>query len=133
MVRKTIALLTLLVAVWTCGSDGAQAQRSLIFTPADEVVIERNQVLQDLRRVSPRDVRRILDALAFASSKRNEDPEFHRKPARRMQRDNNPADRPAFDPEKNPDLVVYQRSSPEAAHDLFQLLKQIKGSGDKKS
>jgi hypothetical protein len=127
MVRKTLLRLTLLLAAWACCPADAQAQRGLpIFTASDEVVIERNEILQDLRRVSPRDVRRILDALAFATSKRNDDPDFHRKPARRMQRDNNTADRPAFDPEKNPDLVVYQRSSPEAAHDLFQLLKQIK-------
>jgi hypothetical protein len=125
MVRKTL-LGALLLAAWACYPADAQAQRGLpVFTAADDVIIERNEVLQDLRRISPRDVRRILDALAFATSKRNDDPEFHRKPARRMQRDN-PADRPVFDPEKNPDLVVYQRSSPEAAHDLFQLLKQIK-------
>jgi non-ribosomal peptide synthetase component F len=125
MMRKTLLGLTLLLAGWAWCPADAQAQRlPPIFTAADEVVIERNEVLQDLRRISPRDVRRILDALAFATSKRNDDPEFHRKPARRLQRDN-AAERPAFDPEKNPDLVVYQRSSPEAAHDLFQLLKQI--------
>jgi hypothetical protein len=127
MVRKTLHCLALLLVAWAWCPAVAQAQRAQpIFTATDEVIIERNEVLQDLRRVSPRDVRRILDALAFVTAKRNDDPEFHRKPARRMQRDNNPADRPAFDPEKNPDLVVYQRSSPEAAHDLFQLLKQIK-------
>jgi len=127
MVRTTLVGLALLLAAWAWSPPGAQAQRGLpVFTAADDVVIERNEVLQDLRRISPRDVRRILDALAFVASKRNDDPDFHRKPARRMQRDNNTADRPAFDPEKNPDLVVYQRSSPEAAHDLFQLLKQIK-------
>jgi len=127
MVRRTFLFLALLLAAWASCPPDARAQRGLpIFTAADEVVIERNEVLQDLRRISPRDVRRILDALAFVASKRNDDPDFHRKPARRMQRDNNSADRPAFDPEKTPDLVVYQRSSPEAAHDLFQLLKQIK-------
>jgi hypothetical protein len=126
MVRKTFLCLALLLAAWAWCPADARAQRTLpVFSAADEVVIGRNEVLQDLRRVSPRDVRRILDALAFVTAKRNDDPEFHRKPARRMQRDNL-ADLPAFDPEKNPDLVVYQRSSPEAAHDLFQLLKQIK-------
>jgi hypothetical protein len=82
--------------------------------------------MQDLRRASPQDLRRILDALAFVNTKRNDDPEFHRRPARRLQQDSD-AGNPAFDPERNPDLVVYQRSSPEAAHDLFQLLKKIRG------
>lgn len=130
MMRKAVVYLILLLAAWSSGPNAAQAQRATLeFTAADEIIIRRNEVLQDLRRISPRDVRRILDALAFATAKRNDDPDFHRKPARRMQRDGNAADRPAFDPEKNPDLIVYQRSSPEAAHDLFQLLKQIKPAG----
>lgn len=134
MKQEKLCWLGLVVLFAACLATNVWAQRSTLqFTAADEIIIARNDVMQDLRRVSPQDLRRILDALTFVNAKRNDDPDFHRRPARRLQQDNNSADRPAFDPERNPDLEVYQRSSPEAAHDLFQLLKQIRpGSGTAK-
>ena len=133
MQRDKLWCLAFAIVIIAGLSMNAWAQRNVLqFTAADEIIIARNEVTRDLRRTHPRDLRRILDALAFANVKRNDDPDFHRRPARRVPQNNN-AERPAFDPERNPDLEIYQRSSPEAAHDLFQLLKQVRpGSGTAK-
>jgi hypothetical protein len=130
MKQKHALRLCLVVMFAICLAPNSWAQRNTLrFTADDEIIIARNDLMQDLRRASPQDLRRILDALAFVNTKRNDDPEFHRRPARRLQQGSD-AESPAFDPERNPDLEVYQRSSPEAAHDLFQLLKKIRsGSG----
>src|SRR5262249_53351050 len=96
-------------------SFAATAQKSeLQFTSAEETIIARNDALVRLRSSHPEIVRKVLDALASVKPRK-----------RRDLRDPDPlrADLP-FDPARNPDLVVYQRGSPEAAHDLFQLLKQ---------
>jgi hypothetical protein len=130
MRRDKLSRVTLAVIITAWLSTNAWAQGSFLqFTAADEIIIARNEVMRDLRRTHPQDLRRILDALAFVAAKRNDDPEFHRRPARRVPQNRN-NERPAFDPERNPDLEIYQRSSAEAAHDLFQLLKQVRpGSG----
>jgi hypothetical protein len=133
MQRDKLSCLAFAVIVVAAWSTNAWTQGQVLrFTAADEIIIARNEVMRDLRRTHPQDLRRILDALAFVAAKRNDDPDFHRRPARRVPQNNN-AERPAFDPERNPDLEIYQRSSPEAAHDLFQLLKQVRpGSGTAK-
>jgi hypothetical protein len=98
------------------------------FTIAEEAIIERNEALRSAYQADPALVRRVLNAMK--SRDRNKD----------KQRDVfGPAtpgtpggDMPVqpgeeIDPGANPDLAIFQRGSPEAAHDLFQLLKKAAG------
>ncbi len=84
------------------------------FTAADRVIIDRNTALGALVNRDPWLVRRVLDAIAKAATKPAAD-EFERSTPRRE---------PAPNPAQNPDLDNLGRSSPEAAHDLFQLIKR---------
>lgn len=100
------------------------------FTIAEEAIIERNEALRTAYETDPALVRRVLNALK--SPRKSGD----------KQRDTfgpgTPADQGAgrsdtiqpgadIDPATNPDLAIFQRGSPEAAHDLFQLLKKASG------
>jgi hypothetical protein len=97
------------------------------FTFAEEVVIARNDALVALLPVDPWGVRRILDALALA--KRQHDGSKP-SPGSGRHRDILGREAPAEgitppDAASNPDLnLLFQRSSPEAAYDLFQILKR---------
>src|SRR5262245_28720940 len=87
------------------------------FTFADEVVISRNEALNALLPVDPWGVRKLLDSIAHA--KQQQPPVTHRD----VLEDRN--GRIRVDPLQNPDLnILFQRVSPEAAYDLFQILKQ---------
>ena len=87
------------------------------FTFADEVVIARNEALKTLLPVDPLGVRKLLDAIAHA--KQQPPPTTHRDVLEDR------SGRPRLDPLQNPDLnILFQRASPEAAYDLFQILKQ---------
>jgi len=125
LVMKTIRLAILLLA---CGvlQPALAAPRS--FTIAEEAVIERNEALRSVYRTDPALVRLALNAMKS------------RGPGKEKQRDvfgpgspGQPGPRdPAqpgeeIDPAANPDLAIFQRGSPEAAHDLFQLLKKAAG------
>ena len=101
------------------------------FTFAEEVIIARNDALGELLPVDPQGVRRILDALAAA--KQQDVPPPGSVPAGR-QRDvlGEPALPDGVDAASNPDLkLLFQRSSPEAAYDLFQILKRVGRSAAK--
>jgi hypothetical protein len=90
------------------------------FSNAERIVIERNVAMMSIVNDHPKIVRRLLNALADLNA--------GTETTNRSRRSDTPAERSpkAFDPEKNPDVDTLQRASPEAVHDLFQLLKQVK-------
>jgi hypothetical protein len=98
----------------------AWAQDAPRFTLAEETLIARNEALLALLPIDPHGVRKIVDAVVAAKEK----PPTASAPARDRQRDVNAV---VIDPARNPDLEVFQRASPEAAYDLFQLLKRVGG------
>jgi hypothetical protein len=105
-------LALLLIVALPIGSAIAQAP-SPVFSTQEQAVIRRNAALNDLLPRDPVLVRKVLDAIAFANSggARSNDGQ-KRKP-----------ERPP-NPKSNPDLENLGRASPEAAHDLFQLIKK---------
>ena len=109
------AVLALAGAASAQPGDGAPR-----FTLAEEVIIARNDALVELLKIDAWSVRRIVDAMAAAKQ---------RPPARDRQRDlgDRAGDAVRIDPLRNPDLEIFQRASPEAAYDLFQLLKRVGG------
>jgi hypothetical protein len=119
------ACLTILSLVLASGAaiDGA-TQGAPRFTLAEEVVIARNDALSELHKIDPWSVRRIIDAMAAAKL----------QPPRERQRDMTERRDGAveIDPGRNPDLDIFQRASPEAAYDLFQLLKRVRGQSGAK-
>jgi hypothetical protein len=103
----------------------AAAQSAPRFTLAEEVVIARNDALNELLKVDPLGVRKILDAMAAAKE------QAPKTPAERQRDigDRRTGDGAVLvDPGRNPDLEVFQRASPEAAYDLFQILKRVGGA-----
>jgi hypothetical protein len=81
------------------------------FTHEETVIIERNATLSDVSKTNPWIVRKLFDAVEQS------------QPDKTLPRT------PSDSDSANPDLDQMQRASPEAAHDLFQLLKQ---AGQKK-
>jgi hypothetical protein len=96
-----IIMTTLLIG--PAGADSTGAPPS--FTPDEQVIIDRNASLRDMSKANPWVARRLLDAL----QKIGPESKSHQAPP------------PTGN---NPDLDRLERSSPEAALDLFQLLKQ---------
>jgi hypothetical protein len=93
------------------------------FTKEENVVIERNAVLKDLKRSNPAKLRQVMDEIQ--KSKRN--------PSRTALDQGQPSYN--FDSGRNPDLQSMTRNSPQAAFDLFQLVKQAgqgKGTPEQK-
>ncbi len=121
MVRRTS--LAIIAAMALVASAGAE-QASPRFSFADEVIITRNDALTQLLPIDPRGVRKILDAIEAAKREPPKDiPPRHRDIT---PNESGKDDVPRLDPFKNPDLnIVFQRASPEAAYDLFQILKQV--------
>ena len=66
-------------------------------------------------------MRKIVDALNAAQAR---SAPGEAAPRRDRQRDVGAVE---IDPQRNPDLAYFQRASPEAAYDLFQLLKRVAG------
>ncbi len=101
------------------------------FTIAEEAIIDRNEALRSVYETDPALVRRVLDALKSRGQSRDKQRDAFGGP--RVPGAPNPARQdPAqsdmqIDPATNPDLAILQRGSPEAAHDLFQLLKKASG------
>jgi hypothetical protein len=83
------------------------------FTRDEIIIINRNATLSELSKYNPWIVRKFLDAIEKAASGKSLSP---------------PPPSPGGN-EADPDMDRMQRASPEAVHDLFQLLKQ---AGDKK-
>lgn len=95
------------------------------FSIAEEAIIERNEALRSVYETDPALVRRVLNALKSGGQSKDKQrdvfgPQGPGDPGR-----TDPT-RPGadIDPATNPDLAIFQRGSPEAAHDLFQLLKK---------
>lgn len=119
MLRKD--LLAILVAMLLTEPAVAELQgvrtRDPTFTQAEIVIIGRNAALSQILNTDPWLVRKLLDAAASADQNHTGSPP-------------SVADGPSHedavpvDPNENPDLPQLQRASPEAVHDLFQLLKQ---------
>jgi hypothetical protein len=111
-----IRLAVLLILALPVGSAIAQPPSSSApaFSAQEQAVIRRNSALNDLLPRDPVLVRKVLDAIAFANTggARSNDGSKPRKP-----------ERPP-NPKSNPDLESFGRASPEAAHDLFLLIKK---------
>jgi hypothetical protein len=100
------------------------------FTIAEEAIIDRNETLRSLYQTDPAMVRRVLDTLKSRgqSTDRQRDVFGPSAPGDPGSGPRDPSQAEAtFDPATNPDLAIFQRASPEAAHDLFQLLKKASG------
>jgi hypothetical protein len=116
-----IARGLLLAALWPASlahADLIVANSRSVFTVEEQVIIDRNASLKELVDREPALVRRALDAIDQANaawSSRDMKP-----PARRPE--------PVPDAAHNPDLDNLGRSSPEAAHDLFLLIKKASRS-----
>lgn len=91
-----------------------------VFSTADLDMIARNEILRARVSSEPWLVFRVLRELDKAPPERNLFPS--RDPGA-------PSD---FDANKNPDLDRLERAAPEAAHDLFLLLKKAGGAGQPK-
>ena len=86
------------------------------FTSDELAIITRNAALAKTVKDDPWVVRILLDKIDRAQSTvSNQAIETPLPPEQ-------PPD--SFDPKENPDVERLQRASPEAVHDLFQLLKQ---------
>ena len=123
LTRSFLALaataLMLAVCAWTPAASAPQPAPR--FTMAEQVIIARNDALTALMPVDPWGVRKIVDALnAVQARPAPGEPAPRRDP----QRDVGSVE---IDPQRNPDLAFFQRASPEAAYDLFQLLKRVAG------
>jgi hypothetical protein len=110
MLRKDMIALALMALLTEPAF--ADLQGVPIGTPSltreETVIIERNATLSEISKTNPWIVRKLFDAAEKGQSGPSENA---RSPS------------PGNDSD-DPDLDWMQRSSPEAAHDLFQLLKQ---------
>jgi hypothetical protein len=100
------------------------------FTIAEEAIIERNEALRSIYETDPALVRRVLDALKSPAKNKEKQRDVFgpRVPGGQRSDPIDPSEPGAeIDPATNPDLAILQRGSPEAAHDLFQLLKKASG------
>jgi hypothetical protein len=123
MLCKTLIIAAVALTAMT-GIAGAQmperSRQSPLFTAEEVVVISRNAGLLEGLRTDPWAIRDFLDKMAKAPARAG-------MGTKKLKLDDEPPQRgaaPAFDPKQNPDLDQYQRASPEAVHDLFQLIKR---------
>lgn len=79
------------------------------FTHEETIIIERNATLLEVSKTNPWIVRQLFDTVEKTQSGQSE---------------TSPSPSDSNDNATDPDLDRMQRASPEAAHDLFQLLKQ---------
>jgi hypothetical protein len=127
--KRTLCIVLLLIVTLPAAlavAERVDAGTAPEFSSADQALIRRNAALEQLVRRDPVLVRRALDAIA--ASKAETLPSYSDRSAKL------PRPEPAPDPVHNPDLDQLGRSSPEAAHDLFQLIKKAAaGGGDKRA
>lgn len=100
------------------GSVSAKPSRSVerpVFSLQDHTIIERNAALRRLVNRDPWLLRRVLDAITAADHLSGS--------AKSTERSAITGERHPV-PSRNPDLDNLERSSPEAAHDLFLLIKK---------
>ncbi len=114
--RIVIALIAAIIL------PGASARAELaaqpIFTVAEQAIIHRNAALTLLTKSDPWLVRQVLDAIAQSQARQGDARDAAGQTAASARYERPP------EPEHNPDLDHLGRSSPEAAHDLFQLIKK---------
>lgn len=110
--RPMLLVLTL-VGVGLAGR--AWAETGTRFSQAEQAIIARNASLRDAFATAPATVRRALDALESARAGQP-------RAAPPIEPELGVDD---FDPAEDPDLAELQRVSPEAAHDIFQVLKLV--------
>jgi hypothetical protein len=114
-------LMTIAVAIAMMADPGlAELQRAPktapTFTKDELAIITRNVALSEVVKNDPWVVRKLLDAIH---------PGHPPVSTQAMEAPLSPEPPPdSFDPNENPDVARLQRVSPEAVHDLFQLLKQ---------
>ena len=124
MLRRLVAfaIATSAILLWVGTAAEESGQGPPRFTFAEEVIIARNDALVALQPVDPWGVRRILDALAVAK----EQPDKPKSAPTALRGGPRPKKVIPPDATSNPDLnLLFQRSSPEAAYDLFQILKRV--------
>lgn len=129
--RARVAAAILCAGLMTLAEAAPAAGASARFTLSEEVIIARNDALTALLPLDPDGVRKILDALEAARrAPGQERPGTPGMPG--PSRDvlgGAVGETIRIDPARNPDLnQLLQRASPEAAYDLFQILKRV-GSG----
>jgi hypothetical protein len=122
--RLAIVLAMLVAAPeWALAAPGDNTPK---FTFAEQVIIDRNEALHELIAVDPQGVRKLVDAIAVAKrTKHKARPKMtrHRDVRKGQNVENGSA---LTNRKRNPDLyILFQRSSSEAAYDLFQILKQV--------
>lgn len=121
MSNRILAALTLALAMAgdmagdPALADLRHAEALPAFSASEQAIIHRNAALSALVGTDPWLVRRVLDAITVAGASRSGG-DAERTPPRQYERPPEPA--------RNPDLDYLGRSSPEAAHDLFQLIKR---------
>ena len=124
MRRTCIVILSAAFILVSATAQGA-TQSAPRFTLAEEAIIARNELLSALLAVDPLGVRKIVDAIIAAKQRPSA---TARKRGRTVEKPPSGDGVAVIDPARNPDLVIFQRASPEAAYDLFQLLKLVAGS-----
>jgi hypothetical protein len=128
--RGIIAFMTAAMMLSAAAAAAQPDKAAPRFSFAEQVVIARNDALEALLPVDPWGVRRILDALAAAKEQPAERKPLPSPGKHRDVFGGHPLPDGMFapDPVRNPDLnLLFQRSSPEAAYDLFQILKRVGG------
>lgn len=123
MTRRDLMIIAAMLAVM---ADPATAELRGVpkgapnFTKDELLIISRNQALSQVVKVDPWVVRRLLDTLDESDERRS----MSNRAAEPLGPTRQPPE--IFDPNANPDAERLQRASPEAVHDLFQLIKQVK-------
>lgn len=106
------AMLAALILADTANGGPVNAQEQPSFTHEEQIIIDRNASLAEMSKTDPWTLRRLLDTVENAQRSGGDQP-------------------PPSSGEGNVDLDhQLERASPEAVHDLLQLLKQ---AGEKKA
>ncbi len=135
--RRGRVLALAMASVLATATAGASLAASFEFTPRERALIARNESLRAAAAKDPALARRAMRAMnasqagsrSYVSGTRELRSDNGRGPS---QVGRPPRKRNGFDPRRDPDMNQYQRSSPEAAHDLFQLLKRASDGSTRK-
>jgi hypothetical protein len=117
MSQKLLMMLAVAIAMIArpaCAELQSVPKSAPEFTSDELAIINRNAALSGIVKDDPWVARNLLDALDRVQS-----------PVSKQTIETSQVQPPdSFDPKENPDVERLQRASPEAVHDLFQLLKQ---------
>jgi hypothetical protein len=112
-------LVALTIGIGAAKADMVSSLDVPAFSDADRATIDRNETLKTTLPKAPWLVFRILRALEQAKQETRGAPLDV----------NSLRDRREFDPKRDPDMSAMQRTEPEAAHDLFVLIKKAGNGG----